>query len=212
MFHRLLDAYPHPEGGSWTGSRMEEATAGFVNASYFSNLLNDRIKQPGLDKLKAIAETMGFPAQLWLEDPDRWGHQRGSEPLTFVPKDAAFKDLLNDLYASVPNERTGEALTNAEVAKRAAGRVTEDELEKMRSGELENPTLQHLLAVSRAFDVDPAYWFRRGEDRPLVDHEVVEALREEENRLILHRSLALSKDQKDMLLVLMEQLQKRGDL
>ena len=46
---------------------MEEATAGFVNTSYFSNLLNDRIKQPGLDKLKAIAETMGFPAQIWLE-------------------------------------------------------------------------------------------------------------------------------------------------
>jgi transcriptional regulator with XRE-family HTH domain len=212
MFRRLLGAYPHPEGGAWTGARMEEATSGFVNASYFSNLLGDRIKQPGLDKLKAIAETMGFPAQLWLEEPESWGYPRESGELTLVSKDVPLKDLLNDLFASISDERTGEALTNAEVARRTAGRVTEEELQSMRSGELENPTLQQLLALSRAFDVDPAYWLRRGEDRPLVDQEVVEALREEENRLILHRSLRLSKDQRDMLLVLMEQLQKRGDL
>ncbi len=212
MFRRLLDAHPHPEGGAWTGARMEEATSGFVNASYFSNLLGDRIKQPGLDKLKAIAETMGFPAQLWLEEPEMWEIPQGSGDLMFVPKGASLKDLLNELFASIPDERTGEAMTSAEVARRAAGRVTEEELQRMRSGELENPTLQQLLALSRAFDVDPAYWFRRGEDRPLVDQEVVEALREEQNRLILHRSLGLSSDQKDMLLVLMEQLQKRGEI
>ncbi len=212
MFQRLLEAYPHPEGGAWTGARMEEATSGFVNASYFSNLLGERIKQPGLDKLKAIAGTMGFPAHLWLEEPERWGDPQGSGDLTFTPKDASLRDLLNDLFASTPDERTNEAMTNAEVAKRAAGKVTEEELELMRSGEHENPTLQQLLALSRAFDVDPAYWFRRGEDRPLVDQEVVEALRTEQNRLILHRSLTLSRDQKDMLLVLMEQLQKRGNL
>lgn len=208
----MLGAYPHPKGGAWTGARMEEATSGFVNASYFSNLLGDRIKQPGLDKLKAIAETMGFPAQLWLEEPESWGDPRESGELTLVSKDVPLKDLLNDLFASISDERTGEALTNAEVARRTAGRVTEEELQSMRSGELENPTLQQLLALSKAFDVDPAYWLRRGEDRPLVDQEVVEALREEENRLILHRSLRLSKDQRDMLLVLMEQLQKRGEL
>jgi transcriptional regulator with XRE-family HTH domain len=211
MFRRLLDAYPHPDGGAWNGARMEEATAGFVNASYFSNLLKGRIKQPGLDKLKAIAETMGFPPQLWLEDPDTWGDPRDSGPLAFVPEDVAFEDLLENLFASLPDERTGQPPTNAEVARRAAGKVTEAELERMRSGDLRNPTLEQLLAVSRAFDVDPAYWFRRGKGRPLVDQEVVEALRDEENRLILHRSLALSKDQKDMLLVLMEQLKNRGD-
>jgi transcriptional regulator with XRE-family HTH domain len=212
LFRRLLDAYQHPDGGAWNGARMEEATAGFVNASYFSNLLNDRIKQPGLDKLKAIAETMGFPAQLWLEDPETWGDPRDSAPLAFAPEDVAFEDLLENLFASLPDERTGEPPTNAEVARRTAGKVTEAEFERMRSGDLRNPTLEQLLALSRAFDVDPAYWFRRGKGRPLVDQEVVEALRDEENRLILHRSLALSKGQKDMLLVLLEQLQKRDDL
>src|SRR5215207_2138120 len=79
MFARLLETYLHPAGGKWTGPRMQEATGGFVNAAYFSNLLSGRIKQPGLDKLKVIAETMGFRPQLWLEEPDRWG-EFGHEP------------------------------------------------------------------------------------------------------------------------------------
>jgi hypothetical protein len=61
MFARLLETYPHPEGGKWTGPRMQEATGGFVNAAYFSNLLTGRIKQPGQDKLKVIAVVMDFP-------------------------------------------------------------------------------------------------------------------------------------------------------
>ncbi|MDP9476292.1 MAG: hypothetical protein M3R38_11550 [Actinomycetota bacterium] len=211
MFRRLLEVYPHPAGGRWTGARMEEATAGFVNASYFSNLLNDRMKQPGLDKLKAIADAMGFPPQLWLEEPDRWGPSPEAGKRPVAPGAGTFQALLNNLFASFADEATGEPPSNAEIARRTAGKVTEHELGQMRSGVSENPTLEKLLALSRAFDVDPAYWFRRGEKGPLVDQQVVEALRSEENRLILHRSLGLSKDQKDMLLVLMEQLQKRGE-
>lgn len=212
VFRRLLEAYPRPDGRRWNGPGMEEATAGFVSASYFSNLLNDRIKQPGLDKLKAIADVMGFPAALWLQEPDEWGPARAGEPASYGPENAEFKDLLNNLFASVPDEKTGEPPTNAEIARRTAGKVTEAELEKMRSGELANPSLDKVLALSRAFSVDPAYWFRRAGGEPLVDERVIEALKSEDNRLILHRSLDLSRDQKDMLLVLMEQLRKRGDL
>jgi transcriptional regulator with XRE-family HTH domain len=207
MFAQLLEMYPHPEGGKWTGPRMQEATGGFVNAAYFSNLLAGRIKQPGLDKLKAIAEAMGFPPQLWLEEPDSWGRLE-DEPEGVSPG-IALKDLLNNLFTSVSDEHSGEPLTNAEVSRRTAGKVSEAELEAMRSGALDNPTIEQVLALSEAFDVDPAYWLRRGKHKPLVDQEIVEALRNEENRLLLHRSLGLSRDQKDMLLVLMEQLQNR---
>lgn len=207
MFTRLLDTYPHPAGGKWTGPRMQDATGGFVNAAYFSNLQAGRIKQPGLDKLKAIAETMGFPPQLWLEEPDRW--DRLGDELESSPPGTALKDLLNNLFASVVDERTGEPLTNADVSRRTAGKISEAEMEVMRSGALDNPKIEQVLALSKAFDVDPAYWFRRGKHQPLVDQEIVEALRDEENRLLLHRSLGLSRDQKDMLLVLMEQLQNR---
>ena len=188
---------------------MERATAGYVTASYFYNLLSDRIKQPGLDKLKAIADVMGFPSQLWLEGTDEWSTE--SRP-GFAGKGAGFAELLENLFTSFPDARTGDPPTNAEISRRTAGRVSESELARMRSGELGNPTLEQLTALSRSFDVDPAYWFRRGTGRPLVDEHVVEALRSEDNRLILHRSLGLSRDQKDMLLVLMEQLERRGEL
>ena len=152
---------------------------------------------------------MGFPPRLWLEEPERWG-ELGHEP-EGAPRGTALEDLLNNLFSSVVDERTGESLTNAEVSRRTAGKVSEAELEAMRSGTLDNPTVEQVLTLSEAFDVDPAYWFRRGKNKPLVDQEIVEALRNEDNRLLLHRSLGLSKDQKDMLLLLMEQLEKRDE-
>lgn len=192
---------------------MERATAGFVTASYFYNLLGDRIKQPGLDKLKAIADAMGFPSELWLEGPDRWSAPAApGGGLRLAGEDAGFQELLDNLFTSFPDARTGEPPTNAEISRRTAGRVREAELERLRSGELKDPTLEQLVALSEAFDVDPAYWFKRRGERPLVDEKVVEALRSEDNRLILHRSLGLSRDQKDMLLILMEQLERRGEL
>lgn len=189
---------------------MEEATAGFVSASYFSNLLNGNIKQPGLDKLKAIAETMGFPAQLWLEESDDLSN-RETGAHVLGQQGASFAQLLNNLFAAHADPQTGEQPSTAEIARRTAGRVTRDELERMRSGEVENPTLEQIVRISEAFDVDPAYWLHHGKDKPILNREIIEAIRNEDNRLILHRSLRLSKDQKDMLLVLMEQLQNRGE-
>lgn len=189
---------------------MEEATAGFVSASYFSNLLNDNIKQPGLDKLKAIAETMGFPAQLWLEEVEDLSNRPSG---AHVPgqQGTTFRELLNNLFAAHADPETGEHPSNAEIARRTAGRVTREELERMRSGEVENPTLEQILRISEAFDVDPSYWLHHGGRKPLLNRDIIEAIRNEDNRLILHRSLKLSKDQKDMLLILMEQLQNRGE-
>jgi transcriptional regulator with XRE-family HTH domain len=189
---------------------MQEATGGFVNASYFSNLLNGRIKQPGLDKLKAIAEAMDFPPQLWLEEPERWG--RSPAPAqSSRSSEASLSKLLNNLFESMPDERTGRPLSEAEIARRSAGRLTTQEIRDMRAGNVTNPTMEQLLALSAAFDVDPSYWLRRGTKQPLVDQRTVEALRDRENRLLLHRSLDLSKDHKDMLLILMEQLKERDE-
>lgn len=208
MFKRLLEMYPHPDSGRWTGPKMEEATGGFVNAAYFSNLLNGRIKQPGLDKLKAIAEAMGFPPELWLEEPERWGQRLAPDQRRPSPE-ASLANLLDNLFESIPDERTGRPLSEAEVARRSAGKLTAQEIRDMRAGKLTNPTMEQILALSAALDVDPSYWFRRGKKQPLVDQRTVEALRDRDNRLLLHRSLGLSKDHKDMLLILMEQLKER---
>ena len=206
MFVRFIDLHPHPEGGRWTGPQMQRATSGFVNAAYFSNLLSGRIKQPGLDKLKAIADAMGFPPQLWLEETDRLGLPDVSERAL---AGASMKELLDNLLESIIDTQTGEPVTDAEISRRTSGRVTVEDLDSIRSGTLENLTVEQVIALSDAFDVDPAYWLGRGRQKPLVDREVIEALKSEENRLLLHRSLRLSADQKNMLLVLMEQLGER---
>ena len=190
----------------WSGPKMEQATGGVVNSAYFSNLLSGRINQPGLDKLKAIAEAMGFPAQLWLEDPDTWGVSSSEESIRFTSTSVSFSALLKNLFESVPNGNTGTPFTVSQIAESSGQKVTEAELQQMMSGELENPSLQTILAISEAFGIDFSYWFRRNNGTPLVDDDIIEALQNEESRLILARSSELSKDQKDMLLVLMEQL------
>lgn len=212
LFRKLLEAYPLEDGTQWSGPRMEQATGGVVNSAYFSNLLNGRINQPGLDKLKAIAEAMGFPAQLWLEDPDTWGVSSSEESIRFTSTSVSFSELLKNLFESVPNESTGTSFTVAEIAERSGQKVTETELQQMLSGDLETPSLETVLAISEAFGMDFSYWFRRNNGTPLVDDDIIEALQNEESRLILARSSELSKDQKDMLLVLMEQLRNNKSL
>ena len=54
------------EGVHWeVGSRT---AGGVVTRSYFVNLRNGRIENPGLDKLAAIAKTKGFAPALWFEE------------------------------------------------------------------------------------------------------------------------------------------------
>ena len=206
LFRKLLEAYPLEDGSQWSGPKMEQATSGVVNSAYFSNLLGGRINQPGLDKLKAIADAMGFPAQLWLEDPDTWGVSSSEERIRFTSTSVSFAELLKMLFESVNNDNTGASFTASEIAERSEQKVTVDELEQMLAGELETPSLETVIAISEAFGIDLSYWFRRSNGTPLVDDDIIEALQNADSRLILARSSELSKDQKDMLLVLMEQL------
>ena len=212
MFRTLLEAYPLEDGTKWTGPKMERATGGLVNSAYFSNLLGGRINQPGLDKLKAIAEVMGFPAQLWLEDPETWGVSGPEESIRFTSTSVSLAELLNYLFDSITDEQTGETFTSADIAHRTSGKITDSQVQQMRDGHLESPKIETVLALSEAFGVDFSYWFRRSNGKPLVDDHVIQALQNEDSRLILARSSELSKDQKDMLLVLMEQLKNNRDL
>ncbi|CAN5725055.1 hypothetical protein BH20ACT11_BH20ACT11_13370 [soil metagenome] len=212
MFRKLLEAYPRADGTSWSGPKMEHDTGGLVNSAYFSNLLNGRINQPGLDKLKAIADVMDFPAQLWLEDPASWGATGPRETLRFTSTSVSFAELLNGLFEASTNEKTGEHFSPAEIAYRTSGQVTELQVQQMRDGYTENPNIETVLALSEAFGIDFSYWFRRNKSKPLVEDRILEALRNEDSRLILARSSELSKDQKDMLLVLMEQLKKNRNV
>ncbi len=205
-FKRLLKRYRKPDGSEWTPAEIRDATNGFVNLSYISNLQAGRIRKPGMDKLKAMAEAMGFPWQLWLEDPDDW--EKLAEKQAGDRRSMA--DLLNHLFAVVENFRTGRSYTTKEVAQLSRGKLTLEQVEDMRRGGLENPTLEQVLALSDVFGVDPGYWFSSPSDAARIDRKTLEALRDVNAQLILKKSLGVSEKDRSMILLLIERLQQES--
>jgi transcriptional regulator with XRE-family HTH domain len=202
-FEVLLDIYRRPDGKKWNTAELERATGGFLNRSYVTNLRKGRIKQPRLEKLQAIARAMGFPPEFWFSEPDEWSASGKPRAERFG---GAISGRLNHLFEITRNERTQEPFTNAEVADLSAGRLSEGDVEDLRSGKLTDPTITQLLALSEIFEVDQSYWFMEEERPPLLDQEALEALRDETTYKILHKSLRLSERDKNMLLLLAEQM------
>ena len=209
-FRHLLKSYPRPGGGRWRGRDLERATNGFVNGSYVTALKKGRIDRPGLDKLRRIAEVMGFPFELWLEYPSDW---KLSPESTGQAEDASgtLAGLLNHLFETLVDPESGRPYTNAEISAATQGRLSDTEIAQMRAGELRNPNRDQLLALSDAFDIDPSYWFGRGERRPVLRPELAEALRNRRTYALLHKSLDLDEGDKDIVMVLMEQLSRRQE-
>jgi transcriptional regulator with XRE-family HTH domain len=94
-FLRLLDLYRRPDGSEWGGQDLENATGGAVTRSYVANLKNGRISSPGLAKMEAIANAMGFPPELWF-GPTGEGERVLDEALV-----AALED---DTVAAIPEQ------------------------------------------------------------------------------------------------------------
>ena len=207
-FQRLLELYPRPDGRRWRGADLERATNGFVNGSYITALKKGKIDRPGLDKLRRIAEVMRFPFELWLEDPKDWGHLP-EEKEAAQHESGGLAGLLNHLFDTMVDPRSGMAYTEAEISALAQGRLSAEEIGRMRAGSLRNPSRDQLLALSDAFDIDPSYWFGRGERRPVLDPEVAEALRNRKTYALLHKSLDLDEGDKDLVMILMDQLGRR---
>lgn len=227
-FKKMLRLYPHPSGRVWRGKDFEEATNDYVVGSYVTALRKGRIDNPGVQKLKKIAEVMGAPFELWLEEPEDWERDArtylepkrsmhsppeapGSEEEAETSGSSTLAGLLNRLFEEVRNGTTGEPYTNREVSALTQGRLSEDEVRRMREDDLENPTRGQLLALSDAFDIDPSYWFGRGSRRPVLNPDLAEALKDDRNYALLHKSLGLRDSDKDIVMVLMEQLRGREE-
>jgi hypothetical protein len=72
-------------------------------------------------------------------------------------------------------------------------------------------TYDQILALADVFDVSFDYWFEDAPGTPVLNADLVEALKEEANVLLLQRTRGLSKAHKNMLLILAEQLQALED-
>ena len=67
--------------GNGAGKDLQDATGGIVTKPYVTHLGKGRIENPGYEKLRAIAQAMGFPPELWFEDAvESFGDVAGVRP------------------------------------------------------------------------------------------------------------------------------------
>jgi transcriptional regulator with XRE-family HTH domain len=198
-FEVLLESYRHPEGRKWSGQEIDEATGGVVSRSYVTNLRKGRIENPGYEKLAAMAKAMGFPPEVWFEDGLGEGRSIGqAEEMSGVA------GRLEHLFEVVRNPKTGEPYTNAEVARMTLGDLSEEDVERIRTGALSDPTVGQVAALASVFGVEPSYLLDH-ESPPLLDEELVQALRDEDVRNITRETSRLPDGERRLVLGIVRQ-------
>jgi transcriptional regulator with XRE-family HTH domain len=198
-FEHLLETYRRPDGHRWTGQQLDEATGGVVTRSYVTNLRKGRIENPGYEKMRAIAKAMGFAPEVWFEDG--LGDRR---TLGQVEESKGVATRLEHLFAVISNPKTREPYTNAEVARMTLGDLSEEDVEKIRTGAIGDPSVGQVAALASVFGVEPSYLLDRGEP-PLLDEELVQALRDEDVRDITRESSRLPDGDRHLVLGIVRQ-------
>jgi transcriptional regulator with XRE-family HTH domain len=200
-FERLLEAYRHEGGGKWSGIELERATGGVVTRSYVTNLRKGRIENPGMDKLAALAKAMGFPPTQWFEEELPGTDGRGAAG---IPTGLAGR--VERLFDVIKDPKTGEAYTSAKVARMSLGDLREEDVEGIRGGSVADPPLSHLLALARAFGVEPSYLVD-GYEEAVLDREIVEALSDDTIRAIARESARMPDRERKLVLGILRQLE-----
>jgi transcriptional regulator with XRE-family HTH domain len=204
-FEVLLESYRHPEGRKWSGQEIDEATGGVVSRSYVTNLRKGRIENPGYEKLAAMAKAMGFPPEVWFEDGLGEGRSIGqAEEMSGVA------GRLEHLFEVVRNPKTGEPYTNAEVARMTLGDLSEEDVERIRTGALSDPTVGQVAALASVFGVEPSYLLDRGQPS-LLDEEHVQALRDKDVRDITRECSRLPEKDPQLVLGIVRQFRDQKE-
>jgi transcriptional regulator with XRE-family HTH domain len=198
-FEYLLVTYRRPDGHRWTGQQLDEATGGVVPRSYVTNLRKGRIENPGYEKMRAIAKAMGFAPEVWFEDGLGEGRSIGQ-----AEQSRGVAGRLEHLFEVVRNPKTGEPYTNAEVARMTLGDLSEEEVERIRTGAISDPTVGQVAALASVFGVEPSYLLDRGQPS-LLDEELVKALRNEDVRDITRESARLPDGERRLVLGIVRQ-------
>jgi hypothetical protein len=192
-FDSVLELYPRPDGGVWTGEGVERATADRVPAVYFEGLLHGRVYAPIEERLEAIAGVFGVPAELLGREVAWWEgvrarHRRGVALAEAIRRADAERNaervgrLARELFEGLPwatNRATAEPLDediaaiNNEYARGPEEELRPEELRAIREGLVPNPTSRQLLALCETFGVPYDYWEgqpdRLGQLDPLFD-------------------------------------------
>jgi hypothetical protein len=200
-FELLLDTYLRPDGHRWTGQQLDEATGGVVTRSYVTNLRKGRIENPGFEKMRAIAKAMSFSPEVWFEE----GLGEGSfATVGHAEQSRGLSGRLEHVFEVVRNPSTGEPYTNAEVARMTLGDLLEKDVQGIRTGAISDPTVGQLKALASVSGVEPSYLLDRGEP-PLLNEELVRALRDEDVREITRESSRLPDRERRLVLGIVRQ-------
>ena len=207
-FEMLLAAHPHSDGRTWSGQEIDEATGGVVTRSYVTNLRKGRIDNPGYEKLRAIARAVGFPPELWFEED--LTVESGAR---MVPEreGADLAERVAHLMKMTVNEATGNAYTDADVARASLGDLSEKDVEAIRTGSLSDPSGDQIVALAEVFGVPPSYFLNQAKRPPLLDQEAMEIFRDETVSAIAHKSLHLPGREKEMILGIIRQFEDSRD-
>jgi transcriptional regulator with XRE-family HTH domain len=203
-FEALLEIYRRPDGRKWSGQEIDEATGGVVSRSYVTNLRKGRIDNPGYAKLAAMAKAMGFAPEMWFED--------GLSKERSIGQDEESRGVatrLEHLFEVVRNPKTAEPYTNGEVARMTLGDLSEEEVERIRTGADSDPTVGQVAALAGVFGVEPSYLLDRGKPS-LLDKELVQALRDEDVRDITRESSRLPDGERRLVLGIVRQFRDQN--
>ena len=105
--------------------------------------------------------------------------------------------------------KTGEAYTDESIALKSLGELTAEGIEEVRSGAVADPPSSHLLAMARAFGVEPSYLVD-GTGEAVLDAEIVEALRDDTTRAIARESAHLPDRERNLVLGIVRQFEGAG--
>jgi transcriptional regulator with XRE-family HTH domain len=198
-FEALLELYRHPDGRKWSGQEIDEATGGVVSRSYVTNLRKGRIENPGYTKLAAMAKAMGFPVEVWFEESLGEGRS-----IVRAEESHGVAARLEHVFEMIRNPKTGEPYTNGEVARMTLGDLSEEDVQRIRTGAVSDPTVGQVAALASVFGVEPSYLLDR-EEPSLLDEELVQALRDEDVRDITRESSRLPDRERRLVLGIVRQ-------
>jgi len=140
-----------------------------------------------------------FPPEVWFDEGLSEGRSIGR-----VGESRGVAGRLEHVFEVVRNPKTGEPYTNAEVAHMTLGDFSQEDVERIRTGAVSNPTVSQVAALAGVFGVEPSYLLDRGEPS-LVDEELVQALRDEAVRDINRESSRLPDGERRLVLGIVQQ-------
>ena len=89
------------------------------------------------------------------------------------------------------------------------GDLSEEEVERIRTGAISDPTVSHVASLASVFGVEPSYLLDRGEPS-LLDEELVQALRDEDVRAITRESSRLPDGERRLVLGIVRQFRDQN--